>query len=108
MTPRVSSFDPHNVTKGPGRYTKFQKARSVQGVYSDGVRFSEVDDWTRTNRSYSSGSRSWTGRTVFLVDKVFSNAFGTDQRHQRSSVRNSEGSRKVSWADMSDCDVTTD
>ena len=42
---------------------------------------------------------SWTGRTIFIVDRIYSSDHGSDQRRQRSEYSNK---RRVRWAIASD------
>ena len=74
------------------------------GIDEVGRRMEIKDDWTdESGRPLS--SMSWTGRTVFLVDKTHTKRWGTDQRRQRVEVRNRRTSVCTSWADVAKSDM---
>jgi hypothetical protein len=98
VTPRSSMFYPEEAPRGPGRKTRLRPTRKVQGTYASGLRFKKESDWTRDNED-DEFNESWTGRTIFIVDKHHSSDHGTDQRRQRVESSNN---RRVSWADLSD------
>ena len=66
---------------------------------SDGNAFNIDDNWMNVEGEKTLASLLWTGRTVFLVDRLHSVDYGTDQRRQRASVSNL---KKVSWASSLD------
>ena len=98
VTPRSDMFFPEEAPRGPGRKTRLRATRKVQGEYLSGVRFKKENDWTTDNPD-DSLEEPWTGRTIFIVDRLGSPDFGTDQRRQRIEA---SAKRRVSWADMSD------
>ena len=57
--------------------------RKVQGTYLSGVGFKKENDWTMDNPD-DELNKMWTGRTIFIVDRIHSPEHGTDQRRQRS------------------------
>ena len=72
--------------------------RKVQGTYISGLRFKKESDLARDNID-NEFNETWTGRTIFVVDKYHSSDHGTDQRRQSvESINN----RRVSWADLFD------
>ena len=79
----------------------------VHGVDSEGRRFTTTDDWSEHGTNCIA-STPWTGKTIFLVDKVHDGRWGTDQRRQRNEVSNAQMSRasapgpRPRWADLSD------
>ena len=52
-----------------------------------GQPFKIDDNWNEPNIS-SSPMIPWTGRTIFLVDKIYADRWGTDQRRQRVEASN--------------------
>jgi hypothetical protein len=93
-------FYPEEAPRGPGRKTRLKTVKKVQGTYANGLRFKKESDWTRDNED-DEFIESWTGRTIFIVDKRHSSDHGTDQRRQKVESPNH---RRVSWADVSDSD----
>ena len=85
--PRTAPFAPWKVPGGPGRKTRLVPERSTRGVDSQGQKFRVDDLWDTPNRSMLPMT-PWTGRTIFLVDKIHSDRWGTDQRRQRIEVAN--------------------
>ena len=79
----------------------------VYGVNTAGKRFTMTDDWSE-NGTGDVTSTPWTGKTIFLVDKIHDDRWGTDQRRQRDEVSNAQVSRasapvaRPRWADLSD------
>ena len=98
-TPRTERFDATMAVKGPGRRTKLQNIRVTKGVYIEGNKFKEEDDWENPDMKRPKDSRPWVGETIFLVDRKYSKEFGTDQRRQRDAFKNKTAER-VSWADL--------
>ena len=94
--PRSSMFYPEEAPRGPGRKTRLKKTMKIQGTYLSELRFKRESDWTRDNVD-DEFEESWTGRSMFIVDKQHSSDHGTDQRRQRSESMNF---RRVSWADV--------
>ena len=105
--PRTASFSPDEVSRGPGRKTRLRNSRVVYGVDVAGHRFTTTDDWSK-NGTCGITSTPWTGKTIFLVDKIHDDRWGTDQRRQRDEVSNAQVSRasapvaRPRWADLSD------
>ena len=52
-----------------------------------GQQFQIDDKWNKPNIS-SASMTPWTGRTTFLVDKIYTDRWGTDQRRQRVEASN--------------------
>ena len=52
-----------------------------------GQQFKIYDKWNEPNLS-SSPMIPWTGRTIFLYDKIHTTRWGTDQRRQRVEASN--------------------
>ena len=52
-----------------------------------GQKFQIDDKWNEPNIS-STSTTPWTGRTTFLVDKNYTDCWGTDQRRQRIEASN--------------------
>ena len=61
--------------------------RKTIGTYDDGKQFTMEDPWTQGELSSVRCRQSWTGKTIFLVDKNHDGNYGTDQRRQRDAVR---------------------
>ena len=101
VNPRTSSFLPSEGASGPGRKTRLMACRESHGSYENGEQFREKDDWTVIKGRAQEGWRSWTGRSIFVVDRKYSSDYGTDQRRQRSEVKN----KSISWASESDSEV---
>jgi hypothetical protein len=87
-------FYPDDAPRGPGRKTRLKPMRRVQGIYDNGLRFKKCDDWTQ-NTGDDELDETWTGNTIFIVDKMHSPDHGTDQRRQRVQSLNQ---RRVSWS----------
>ena len=66
---------------------------------SDGKDFIVEDNWMNVEGEKMPMSLPWTGQSVFVVDRLHSVDYGTDQRRQRTSVSNL---KKVSWASSLD------
>ena len=81
VTPRSSMFYPEEAPKGPGRKTRLRATGKVQCIYLSGERFKMEGDWTVENPD-DVLDEPWTGRTIFIVDRIHSSAHGTDQRRQ--------------------------
>ena len=97
-------FLPCEAARGPGSKTRLQSLRLTYGIDEVGRRLEVKDNWTdESGRPLS--SMSWTGRTVFLVDKTHTKRWGTDQRRQRVEVRNRRTSVCTSWADVAESDM---
>ena len=75
-------FYPEEVPRGPGRKTRLKPMRKVQGTYLNGLSFKKENDWIKDNID-DELSENWTGKTVFIVDRLHSPDHGTDQRRQR-------------------------
>ena len=101
VTPRSSAFLPWKVPGGPGRKTRLTTERSTRGVDSLGRHFRVDDSWDDPTIG-SVSSRPWTGRTVFLVDKVHDDRWGTDQRRQRIEVGNLRESVELQWSRLAE------
>ena len=105
--PRTKNFSPDEVPRGPGRKTRLRNSRVVHGMDGEGRRFTTTDDWSEHGTSGIT-STPWTGKTIFLVDKIHDSHWGTDQRRQRDEVSNAQTSRasapapRPRWADLSD------
>ena len=87
-------FYPEEAPRGPGRKTRLKPMRKVQGTYTSGLRFKKEDDWTKDSVD-DELSETWTGNTIFIVDKMHSPDHGTDQKRQRVQSLNQ---RRVSWS----------
>ena len=85
--PRTSTFLPWKVPGGPGRKTRLTQERSTRGVDVQGKQFKIDDIWNKPRIS-TSLMIPWTGRILFLVDKIHTNRWGTDQRRQRVEASN--------------------
>ena len=85
--PRTSPFMPLGIPRGPGRKTRLTNVRSTKGIDSEGNQFKIEDLWDSPNNVVPP-MLPWTGRTIFLVDKSYSDRWGTDQRRQRDEVSN--------------------
>jgi hypothetical protein len=94
LKPRTTMFYPDDAPRGPGRKTRLKPMRRVQGIYDNGLRFKKCDDWTQ-NTGDDELDETWTGNTIFIVDKMHSPDHGTDQRRQRVQSLNQ---RRVSWS----------
>ena len=88
---------PSEAPRGPGRKTRLRSKRKIQGMYLSGGRFKIENDWIVDNEDDELND-SWTGKTIFIVDRIHTPDHGTDHRRQRAEVKN----RRVSWADASD------
>jgi hypothetical protein len=42
----------------------------------------------KQNKKNKSAQSSWTGRTIFIVERAYSKEYGTDQRRQRNTAAN--------------------
>ena len=98
---RTSSFLSWRVPGGPGRKTRLTHKRSTRGVNSHGRQFRVDDSWDVPTVG-SLSTRPWTGRIVFLVDKVHDDSWGTDQRRQRIEVGNLKESKLLRWFRLSE------
>ena len=78
---------PLGIPRGPGRKTRLTPARSTRGIDSKGNQFKIEDVWDNPTNVVPP-MMPWTGRTIFLVDKAYSDRWGTDQRRQRDEVSN--------------------
>ena len=98
VEPRLDKFDPWRAPRGPGRKTKLKPWRTTEGNYDDGNYFKESDEWQvynarremidNQNKRHRSAQSSWTGRTIFIVERAYSKEYGTDQRRQRDTAAN--------------------
>ena len=98
VEPRLDKFDPCRAPRGPGRRTKLKPWRTTEGNYDDGNYFKESDEWQvynarremidNQNKRHRSAQSSWTGRTIFIVERAYSKEYGTDQRRQRDTAAN--------------------
>ena len=96
VTPRTSAFLPWKVPGGPGRKTRLTTERSTRGVDSCGRQF-RVDDSCDDPTVGSLSARTWTGRTVLLVDKIHDDRWGTDQRRPWIEVGSLRESVELQW-----------
>ena len=85
--PRTSTFLPWKVPGGPGRKTRLTHERSTRGVDAQGQQFKIDDIWDKPSIS-TSPMIPWTGRALFVVDKIHTDRWGTDQRRQRVEASN--------------------
>ena len=98
VEPRMDKFDPWRAPRGPGRKTKLKPWRVTEGNYDDGNYFKVSDEWqvynarremiNKQNEQDRSVCSSWTGRTIFIVERAYSKEYGTDQRRQRNATAN--------------------
>ena len=88
-------FYPEEASQGPGRKTRLRSKRKIQGMYMSSERFKIGSDWTLDNED-DEVNDLWTGKMIFIVDRIHTLDHGTDQRRQRAEVKN----RRVSWADV--------
>ena len=95
--PRTAAFLPWKVPGGPGRRTRLTHERSTRGVDINGRQFRIDDSWDEPTMN-PTAIQPWTGRTIFIVDKIHTDRWGTDQRRQRIEAANLK-SEKLS------CDV---
>ena len=72
---------------GPGRKTRLTQERSTRGVDMQGQQFKIDDNWNGQDIP-STPTIPWIGRTIFLVDKIHTDRWGTDQRRQRVEASN--------------------
>ena len=86
--PRTTMFNPWEAARGPGSKTRLTSVRSMQGVSMSGRTFRLEDDWTTPEGACDRRQSPWTGRTIFMVDRVHTPTYGTDQRRQRSDAAN--------------------
>ena len=84
---RTSAFLPWKVPGGPGRRTRLTHESSTRGIDSHGRQFRIDDSWDEPTM-HSTTMQPWTGRTVFIVDKVHTDPRGTNQRRQRIEAAN--------------------
>ena len=96
--PRRALFNPWQAPRGPGRKTRLHPSRTVRGVRSDRDEFIIKDNWMNVEGEKEQMPLPWTGQSIFIVDRLHSVDYGTDQRRQRTSVSNL---KKVSWASSS-------
>ena len=68
-------------------------------MYASGGKLKLDGDWTITNGKEEKLDIVWTGRTIFIVDRVHSPLYGTDQWQQQSEATNQN---QVSWASAFD------
>ena len=85
--PRTSPFMPLGIPRGPGRKTRLTPARSTRGIDAKGNQFKMEDVWDNPTNVVPP-MMPWTGRILCLVDKAYSDRWGTDQRRQRDEVSN--------------------
>ena len=85
--PSTSALLPWKVPGGPGRRTRFTHERSTRGVDSRGRQFRIDDSWDEPTMN-STAMQPWTGRTIFMVDQVHTDRWGTHQRQQRIEAAN--------------------
>ena len=109
---RTSALLPWKVPGGPGRRTRLTHERSTRGIDSHGRQFRIDDSWDEPTMN-STTMQPWTGRTIFIVDKVHTDRWGTDQRRQRIEAANLKSenvldvfdeeahSTKSRWAELS-------
>ena len=112
---RTSAFLPWRVPGGPGRRTRLTHERSTRGIDSQGRQFRIIDSWDEPTMN-STAMQPWTGGTIFMVDKVHTGRWGTDQRQQRIEAANLKSekvfdllneeahSTKFRWAELSTSD----
>ena len=94
--PRTSTLLPWKLPGGPNRTIRLTQTheRSTRGVESQGQQCRADDSWGTANRSMLPMT-PWTGRTIFLVDKVHTGRWGTDQRRQRIEATNIRESHEM-------------
>ena len=80
------------VPGGPGRKTRLTQERSTRGVNSQGQQFRVDDSWEKPIQSMLP-TMPWTGRTIFLVDKIHTDRWGNDQRRQIIEAANLKDSQ---------------
>ena len=100
-TPRTFSFLPWKLPADRGRKTRLTHERSTRGVNSQGRKLRVDNSWDNPASS-SVPMRPWTDRTIFMVDNVHIDRWGTDQQRQRIEVGNLKGSRELSWFRLSE------
>ena len=87
--PRTASFQPWKVPGGPGRKTRLTHERSTREVTSQGRQFRVVDSWDEPSAD-SITMKPWTGKTIFMVDKVHTDRWDTDDRRLRIEAATSK------------------
>ena len=64
-----------------------------------GQQFKIDDNWNEPNIS-NSPMIPWTGRIIFLVDKIYTDRWGTDQRRQQVEASNLTNSHSEKEFDL--------
>ena len=102
----TSPYSPENCaihtmegSRGAGRRTRLVPERSTRGVNSQGQQFRVDDLWDTPNRSMLP-MMPWTGRAIFLVDKVHTDRWGADQRRHRIESVNLNESQSEKGFDL--------